>query len=130
MIIDTTLFQTMLAEAASNERLRVARDLRTGTTDTSQRILNAILPGSVVPIHRHPDTVETIIVLQGAGDEVFYDEQGTETHRVHLSQHGEQRGMQVPIGAWHTFIVTEPSVIVEVKDGAYQPISSEDIKRL
>ena len=145
MEIDKALLENLFEQAAGNPRLRQNFDLRTSPADTSQRMLNALLPGTVVPIHRHEDTTETVICLCGKLDEVIYEEvvsyenasseelpQGMdgqdvarkveyrEVQRIHLCPALAKYGCQVPKGAWHTVEVIEPSVIFEAKDGAYK----------
>lgn len=103
-------------------------DLRTSADDTSQRMLNALLPGTIVPIHHHEDTTETVICLCGQLDEIIYDEHIAEDgqvvykecQRIRLSPSQGDYGCQVSKGAWHTVEVLEPSVIFEAKDGAYK----------
>ncbi len=134
----------LFQQAEGNERLRQNFDLRTSSTDTSQRMLNALLPRTVVPIHRHEDTTETVVCLCGKMDEVIYEEVVTygkeapdtmpmgmdaqdvtrkmeyrEVQRIRLCPAEGKYGCQVPKGAWHTVEVIEPSVIFEAKDGAY-----------
>ena len=120
----------LFEQAKVNPRLRQAFDLRTSPADSSQRMLNALLPGTVVPIHRHEDTTETVICLCGKLDEVIYEEVDSqlpsltgsrfrEIERIHLCPAQSQSGCQVPKGAWHTVEVIEPSVIFEAKDGKY-----------
>lgn len=134
----------LFQQAEGNERLRQNFDLRTSSTDTSQRMLNALLPGTVVSIHRHEDTTETVVCLCGKMDEVIYEEVVTygkgapdampmgmdaqdvtrkveyrEVQRIRLCPAEGKYGCQVPKGAWHTVEVIEPSVIFEAKDGAY-----------
>lgn len=145
MEFDKDFLGKLLEQAVENPRLRQNFDLRTSSADTSQRMLNALLPGTVVPIHRHEDTAETVICLCGKLDEVIYEEvvsygsaspdvlpQGMdaqevarkveyrEVQRIHLCPAQAQYGCQVPKGAWHTVEVVEPSVIFEAKDGAYK----------
>lgn len=143
MEINKQLLEALFAEAKENLRLRQNFDLRTSPADTSQRMLNALLPDTVVPIHRHEDTTETVICLCGKLDEVIYEEvvsyengveeltQGMdaqdvarkveyrEVQRIHLNPTETKYGCQIPKGAWHTVEVIEPSVIFEAKDGAY-----------
>ncbi len=144
MEINKDLLETLLAEAKENPRLRQNLDLRTSSADTSQRMLNALLPGTKVPIHRHEETIETVICLCGKLDEVIYEEvilyenstsglphgmdaqdvsrkiSYREVQRIHLNPAEARYGCQIPKGAWHTVEVIEPSVIFEAKDGAYQ----------
>ena len=142
--IDEKLISELFEQAKENPRLRQNLDLRTSSSDTSQRMLNALLPGTVVPIHRHEETTETVICLCGKLDEVIYEEVVTygnassggfsqgmdaqdvvrkveyrEVRRIHLCPAQSQYGCQVPKGAWHTVEVIESSVIFESKDGKY-----------
>ena len=145
MIFDKDFLAKLFEQATINPRLRQNFDLRTSGEDTSQRLLNALLPGTVVPIHRHEDTTETVICLCGTLDEVIYEEVVTyekaapdtmpmgidaqdvtrkveyrEVQRIRLCPAEGKYGCQVPKGAWHTVEVIEPSVIFEAKDGAYK----------
>lgn len=145
MEINKELLDNLFEQAKENPRLRQNLDLRTSSADTSQRMLNALLPGTVVPIHRHKDTTETVVCLCGRLDEVIYEEVVTyekdapetlpmaidaqdvtrkveyrEVQRIHLSPAEAKYGCQIPKGAWHTVEVIEPSVIFEAKDGAYK----------
>lgn len=124
MKLDTSLYEQLLSQAASNPRLRQAFDLRTTSEDSSQRMLNALLPGTIVPIHRHTSSSETAIILYGHIDEIYYDEKGNETsrHTLHVGD-----GLQIPVGQFHTVEVHEPSILLEVKDGAYAPAKPEDM---
>lgn len=130
MVIDNSKLDALERLAAENPRLRAALDLRTSSDDKSQRMMNALLPGTVVPIHRHPTTVETVTIIRGSVVEVFYNEEGEETERFTLSAAEGCYGIQIPVGQWHTVIITEPCVILEVKDGAYAPAAPEDIKNV
>lgn len=138
MMIDKLFLDELLAKAAESPRLRQNFDLRTSEGDTSQRMLNALQPGTEVPIHRHEDTTETVVCLMGRLEEIIYEEvveyvkeqtSGTEdvmrrkSYREvarHLLCPAEGKyGIQIPKGAWHTIRVLEPSVIFEAKDGVY-----------
>lgn len=130
MLLDDKLYDQLLKQAADNPRLRQNYDLRTSVDDSSQRMLNAVLPGTVVPIHRHQETSETVFILKGQVDEVLYDEQGNETERFALKADSDVKGCVVPKGVWHTIEVYEPSVIFEAKDGAFKPLASEDMMAL
>ena len=145
MIFDKDFLGKLFEQATINPRLRQNFDLRTSGEDTSQRMLNALLPGTVVPIHRHEDTTETVICLCGKLDEVIYEEVLTyekaapdtmpmgidaqdvtrkvdyrEVQRIRLCPAEGKYGCQIPKMAWHTVEVIEPSVIFEAKDGAYK----------
>ena len=116
------------AQAKVNPRLRQALDLRTTPDDQSQRILNAVEPGTILPIHRHRGSTETIIVLRGKVVQHYYDNNGNKTASYELAPNSAQVGMSVPVGQWHALeSLEEGSVIFECKDGAYQPLSAEDI---
>ncbi len=127
MIIDEIFLDRLLEQATESERRRVNYDLRTTSNDQSQRMLNVLLPGTHVPIHRHQETSETVVVLSGRLTEIFYDEKGVECNRFDLCPAEGQFGLQIPKGMWHTVIVTEPCVMMEAKDGAYKPLTSEDV---
>ena len=124
VLIDNTLLEALWAKARGSERLRQNYDLRTTPEDTSQRMLNALVPGTQVPIHRHETTTETIVCLKGRLEVVFFDQtEGdsfVETSRVELCPLQGKYGAQIPLGAWHTVHVLEESVIFEAKDGAYK----------
>lgn len=124
MLINNDFINTLLAQAKESPRLRQHYDLRNSAADTSQRMLNALLPGTEVPVHRHEETAETVVCLVGKLEEIFYEEVGDgtfrEISRQQLSPYEGLYGMQIPAGVWHTVHVVEPSVIFEAKDGAYK----------
>ena len=122
MQIDDKLLDELLAEAAQSSRLRMHRDLRDTAEDQSQRMLNALLPGTFLPIHRHEETSETVVIMRGKMDEVFYDgEHGSEIARFTLDVRLGHYGMSIPRGMWHTVEVHEPTVIIEMKNGPFVP---------
>ncbi len=125
MEINKELLDKLFEQAKENPRLRQNLDLRTSPADTSQRMLNALLPGTVVPIHRHPQSTENVFLLCGKIVEVICDENGNEIERIHLDPTIGNYGCVVPQGAWHTVEVLEPSVIYEAKDGKYGEDGSE-----
>ena len=128
MILNKKLMDDLSAQAKENPRLRQAFDLRTTPNDSSQRILNAVEPGTILPIHRHRGSTETIIVLRGKVVQHYYDDNGNKTASYELAPNSAQVGMSVPVGQWHALeSLEEGSVIFECKDGAYQPLSAEDI---
>ena len=145
MEFDKDFLGKLFEQATMNPRLRQCFDLRTSSDDNSQRMLNALLFGTVVPIHRHEDTTESVICLCGKLDVVIYEEVVTyekssfdampmgmdvqdvtrkveyrEVQRIHLCPAEAKYGCQIPKGAWHTVEVIESSVIFEAKDGAYK----------
>lgn len=132
-LFDKEFIDKLFAEATDSPRSRQNHDLRNSANDTSQRMLNALMPGTVVPIHQHTETAETVICLCGKLEEIMYDrevvedEDGAsnvifnENSRHLLCPEQGIYGMQIPAGVWHTVNVIEPSVIFEAKDGAYIP---------
>ncbi len=139
ILINDSLLEELHKKAVASERLRMNHDLRTTSEDTSQRMLNALEPGTKVPIHRHLKTSETVVCLQGCLDWVFYEELPNmdaggpihdgeramdescfkETARFRVCPREGIYGIQVPTGAWHSVVAHEPSTILEAKDGAY-----------
>ena len=115
--IDKQLISDLYDKAVVNPRLRQNMDLRNSDEDNSQRMLNALIPGTVVPIHRHPMSNEMVLLLCGKLVEIICDENGNEIDRIHLDPTVGNFGCVVPQGAWHTVEVLEPSVIFEAKDG-------------
>lgn len=129
MKITQALLDSLTTQAQGSPRLRMNLDLRNSVDDTSQRMLNAIEPGSVVPIHRHRHTSETVVCLRGRIVEEFYDElERICTEAIVLSPNSPTMALNIPAGQWHTVRSLESgTVILEVKDGPYEPISPEDI---
>ena len=127
MEINKDFLGKLFEQAVENPRLRQNFDLRTSSADNSQRMLNALLPGTVVPVHRHPHSNENVILLCGKLVEVFCDDDGNETERIHLDPIMGNYGCVVPPGVWHTVEVLEPSVIYEAKDGRYGEDGSETL---
>ena len=125
MEINKDFLGKLFEQAVVNPRLRQNLDLRTSANDNSQRMLNALLPGTVVPIHRHPQSTENVFLLCGKIVEVICDENGNEVERILLDPTVGNYGCVVPQGAWHTVEVLEPSVIYEAKDGKYGEDGSE-----
>lgn len=125
MLIDNSLLDGLLREAASNARLRTSLDMRTSGDDRSQRMLNALCQGTRVAVHRHPHSDESVVCLRGHMVEVLLDDAGRETGRMDLCPREGRHGCVVPRGVWHTVEVVEPSVIFEAKDGRYGEDGSE-----
>ena len=123
--INKSLLNDLFAKAKDSARMRMNYDLRTSASDNSQRMLNALLPGTTVPIHRHPLSNENVLLICGKLVEVIYDTEGNETERIHLDPSVGNFGCVVPAGSWHTVEVLEPSVIYEAKDGKYGEDGSE-----
>ena len=129
MKITQALLDDLTAKAKESSRLRMNFDLRDSAEDTSQRMLNAIEPGSPLPIHRHQNTSETVICLRGRLVEEFYDDiERLCTERIELSPNGPIMALNIPAGQWHTVQALESgTVILEMKNGKYEPISDVDI---
>ena len=128
MIIDNILLDKLTAQAQESPRLRMNLDLRNSDADSSQRMLNAIEPGSVVPIHRHRRTSETVVVLRGRVVEEYYSSEGVVEAEFELVAGGSVCALNIPAGQWHTLRALESgTVILEMKDGAYDPIGPADI---
>lgn len=132
MIINQVLLDKLTEEAKASPRLRMNLDLRNGEGDQSQRMLNAIEPGSRLPIHRHQKTSETVVCLRGRLVEEYYDElERICTERIELSPNGPVVALNIPAGQWHTVRALESgTVILEMKDGAYEPTEPEDILQM
>lgn len=129
MIIDQKLMDELSVQAKANPRLRQAYDLRTTPEDHSQRILNAVEPRTVLPIHRHRGSTETIVCLRGKVVQHYYDDNGNKTASYELAPNTDQVAMSVPAGQWHALeSLEEGTVIFECKDGKYEPLTSEDVK--
>ena len=128
MKIDNILLDKLTAQAQASPRLRRNMDLRNSIEDTSQRMLNAIEPGSVVPVHRHRATSETMVVLRGRVIEEYYSSEGVVEASFELAAGGPVCALNIPAGQWHTLRALETgTVILEMKDGAYEPIQECDI---
>lgn len=136
MKLDNNLFDEILEKAMASPRRRMNFDLRTqieteaaeqGWQDSSQRMLNVLMPETVIPIHRHTETSETVIICRGAVREEFYDSDGNKIAEYVLEASGDCPGVQVPKGMYHTCVCLEPgSVIFEAKDRAYDPVGTEE----
>lgn len=131
MVIDNKILDELSAQAKANPRLRQAMDLRNSPDDLSQRMLNALEPGTVLPIHRHRASSETVVILRGKIEWVFYDDNGHETERVTLDANGEPRMLNVERDRWHSLVCLEPnSVLYESKNGAYRPLGADEVLSL
>lgn len=131
MRIDKELLGKLITKAKESERLRMNLDLRTSAEDNSQRMLNALEPGTILPIHRHRFSSETVVMVRGSLKEIFYNDNGEFTDIILMEAGGECPALQIPKGQWHAVEVLEPgTVIFEAKDGTYVPLSDEDVMRL
>lgn len=126
MVIDKEVLDNLTAQAKASPRLRMNLDLRNSSEDSSQRMLNAIEPGTVMPIHRHRASSETVVCIRGHFEEYFYDEAGNLTDTFDMLPGGLI--VNVPLGQWHSLKSLESgTVLFECKDGAYEPLGPEDV---
>ena len=131
MKIDKPLLDSLTQKAKESPRLRMNLDMRTSAEDGSQRMLNALEPGTVLPIHRHRKTTETVVILRGSATQYFYDDNGNITEQVTITAGTPDCGMSVEAGRWHRIVCHESgTVIFEAKDGAYEPITADDILQI
>ncbi len=132
MVVTQSILMDLTRRAQNSPRLRMSMDLRNGEDDLSQRMLNAIEPDAQLPIHRHKYTSETVTCIRGRVVEEFYDELARIcTDRIELTPGGNVAVLNVPAGQWHTVRALESgSVILEMKEGAYEPTGPEDILSL
>lgn len=130
-LINSHLLSGLYDKAASSERLRQAFDLRTTPEDGSQRMLNALQPGTKVSIHRHLASSETVIILRGRIRWLFYDDQGRITESTELWSDGDVRMLNVEKGRWHSLECQESgSVLFDAKDGPYHPLEEDEIMNI
>jgi len=128
MVIDNEILDGLTAKAKENPRLRCNLDLRNSADDQSQRMLNALEPGTVMPIHRHLASSETVIIIRGRIRWLFYDEQGRITESTELWNDGDVRMLNVEKGRWHSLECLESgSVLFESKDGPYHPLEEDEV---
>ena len=132
MKITQALLDELTAKAKASPRLRMNLDLRNSAEDQSQRMLNAIEPGSPLPIHRHQKSSETVVCLRGRLVEEYYDElERICTERIELSPNSPVVALNIPAGQWHTVQALESgTVILELKNGAYEPLQDSDIRKM
>lgn len=131
MVIDSQFLDSLSAQAKASPRLRMNFDLRNSPSDSSQRMLNALEPGTELPIHRHMKSSETIVILRGSATQYFYDDAGQMTEQVTIAVGSPCVGMSVEAGRWHRLVPHEPgTVILECKDGPYEPLAPSDIKEI
>ncbi len=128
MIIDNSLLDDVTFKAEESPRLRMNFNLHDSLDAKAQRLINVLLPGTILPIHRHRHTAETYIILRGKLIVVFYNDIGAQTQRYLLDPSAGNYGVQIPIGQWHGIEVIEPTTIFEVKDGPYTPLEPEDMR--
>ena len=130
MVINKLLLDDLTKQAKASPRLRMNYDLRNSAEDQSQRMLNAIEPGSPLPIHRHMKSSETVVCLRGHLQEIYYNDKREVTEVIDLAPDSDCIGLCIPIGQWHTVEVLESgTVILEVKEGAYKPLGEGEVMK-
>lgn len=127
MFLNDELLNRVTEEASESHRLRMNYNFHESFESKAQRLINVLLPGTLLPIHRHRYTAETYILLRGKMLVLFYDDFGVQTERYLLEPAIGNYGIHIPKGQWHSLEVIEPSSIFEVKDGPYTPLAPEDI---
>ena len=128
MLFSTAILDELTAQAKASPRLRMNLDLRNTPADQSQRMLNALEPSTVMPIHRHRHTSETVVVLRGKVKWLYYNDKGELTDTILVEAGGDICGLSVPMGQWHSIECLESgSVILETKDGAWEALGEEDM---
>lgn len=131
MVIDKKLLDDISSQAKASPRMRQAYDLRNTPEDNSQRMLNALEPGTIMPVHRHLASSETVVLLRGKICWHFYDDAGNETESIVLDANGELRCIHVEKGRWHSLeCLAEGSVLMESKDGRYEPLKEEEFLKV
>ena len=128
MLLSATLLDELTAQAKTSPRLRMNLDLRNSPADQSQRMLNAMEPGTVMPIHRHRNSSEVVVVLRGKVKWLYYNDQGEHTDTFIVAPGSDLVGLCVPKGQWHSIECLESgTVILETKDGAWEALGGEDL---
>lgn len=131
MVINQALMDELTAQAKASPRLRMNHDLRNSPEDKSQRMLNALEPGTLLPIHRHMKSSETVVCLRGHLREIYYSDSGEVTEVIDLAPNSDCVAINIPLGQWHSVEVLESgTIIMETKDGAYEPMGDEDMLEL
>ena len=128
IIINDELLNRISAKAKQSPRLRMNYNLHDSLDAKAQRLLNALEPSTILPVHRHEHTAETYIILRGKIKIIFYNDDKTVKDTFIVSQSTNNYGVHIPINQWHTLEVLESdTVIFEVKDGPYIPLQENDI---
>ena len=128
MVINKKILDELTASAKASPRLRMNLNFHQSLEDKCHRMLNAVEPGSDIPIHRHPDKDESFVVLRGIVRSTTYNDDGTVIESVVLSQEDGLYGVDIPKGVWHKLESLEPgSVVFECKEGPFVPHEDEGI---
>ena len=127
VVLDDSLLDKVQMLAQESPRLRMNYDLRNSEDDQSQRMLNVMLPGTHTTIHKHNLSSETVMLMRGRMDTVFYNNKGVEMQRIHMGGDTGVFGVNIPKGQWHTFEVYDLSIIFMAQDGPWSPLSKENM---
>ena len=126
MVITKEILDELTAKAKTSDRLRANLDLRNSADDQSQRMLNALEPGTIVPIHRHKETSQPCVCIRGHFEEYFYEEDGNLTDTIDMVPGGVV--LNIEAGQWHSLMCLESgTILLEAKDGAYRPLDEDEI---
>lgn len=126
MVLDKNILDELTAQAKASPRLRMNYDLRNSAEDKSQRMLNAIEPGTVMPIHRHMKSSETVVCIRGHYEEYLYDDSGNLIETIDMVPGGVM--LNVPAGQWHSLkSLDSGTVLFECKDGAWEPLAEYEV---
>lgn len=129
-LINKELLDNITKQAKENSRLRMNYNLHDSLSSKAQRLLNALEPGTIIPIHRHPYTAETYLLLRGEIRVMYYNDQKEETESIVLDFQTNNYGIHIPAGQWHTLeVLKSESIILEIKDGPYIPLEEKDIMK-
>lgn len=129
-MIDNKLLDDITAAAKESPRLRMNYNIHESLESPCQRLINVLLPGTSISIHRHQSTAETYIILRGRISVRFHNKAGEITKQFMLDPSSGNYGINIPVGQWHSVDVIEPSAIFEVKEGPYKPIAADDILKI
>lgn len=128
MVVDNQILDSLTKQAKESPRLRMAMDLRNSPDDGSQRMLNAMEPGTIMPIHRHKSSSETVVVLRGKIRWDYYNDKGEKTNSYILDANGDVRCINVDMGQWHSLeCLQSGTVLLECKNGKYQPLGEDEV---
>ena len=131
MIIDDLLLNRVSAQAKDSPRLRMNFNFHQSLEDKCHRMLNAVEPGTEVPIHRHPTKDESFVILRGKVRSTTYNDDGSVIESVVLCAEDGIYGVDIPKNVWHNMESLEPnSVIFECKEGPFVPHEEEGVLRL
>lgn len=131
MVIDSELLDKVSEQAKASPRLRMNYNFHQSLDEKCHRFLNAVEPGTEVPIHKHPTKDETFVILRGKVRVTTHKDDGSIIEYVVLCAEDGRYGVNIPKGVWHTIEALEPdSVIFECKEGPFVPHEQDGILEL